>query len=102
MDVVKVAHILANHKEVNRHLEPFWDEAAQLLIRSVIAFLLEADFDSSKERSRNLHTMFKLLEMIKIDERDPEGKDDTLEEPDYGEEYRKMMERYWENYIVGE
>ncbi|MBP5330842.1 MAG: type IV secretory system conjugative DNA transfer family protein [Lachnospiraceae bacterium] len=63
-DIVKVAHVLATHKEGTRTLDPFWDEAAQLLIQSLIAYLRE----TCPTNMRNLHSMFKLLELIRIDE----------------------------------
>lgn len=39
-DIVKVAHMLIyQYKNEGGHMDPFWDQASQLLVQSVIAYL---------------------------------------------------------------
>ena len=56
-DVVKVAHMLVYQRKEGGHADPFWDEAGQLLLQAVIAYLFEA----WGKREQNLGRM---LEMI--------------------------------------
>ena len=63
-DIIKISHMMIQKKEGERHLDPFWDEAAQLLIQSLIAFLIE----NGNKRDMSLGGIQKLLELCKINE----------------------------------
>lgn len=70
-DIVKVAHMLINmHAHKARSLDPFWDEAAQLLMQAIIAYLCEA-WD---ENDQNMRRVFELLELCQIEEGHSEEK----------------------------
>lgn len=56
-DIVKIAHMLIYQRKGGGHSDPFWDEASQLLIQSVIAYLKEA----WSEYEQNLHKIMKLI-----------------------------------------
>ncbi len=57
-DIVKVAHMLIyQHKNEGGHMDPFWDQASQLLVQSVIAYLWEAWGD----KEQNLHRVLQLI-----------------------------------------
>lgn len=56
-DIVKVAHMMIYQRKEGGHSDPFWDEASQLLVQSVMAYLKEA-WD---EREQNLHKIMKLI-----------------------------------------
>nr|MCR5009023.1 type IV secretory system conjugative DNA transfer family protein [Oribacterium sp.] len=57
MDIVKLAHMLIYQRKNNSHADPFWDEAGQLLLQSLIAYLKEA----CNEEDRTLHSINRLL-----------------------------------------
>ena len=57
MDIVKLAHMLIYQRKNNSHADPFWDEAGQLLLQSLIAYLKEA----CNEEDRTLHNINRLL-----------------------------------------
>ena len=57
-DVLKVAHMLMYSKDQPHGNDPFWDEAATLLLESLIAFLME----TQDEKFRNFHEMMTLSE----------------------------------------
>ena len=57
MDIVKLAHMLIYQRKNNSHADPFWDEAGQLLLQSLIAYLKEA----CDEEDRTLHSINRLL-----------------------------------------
>ena len=63
-DILKVAHMLIYQRKSGGHHDPFWDEASQLLIQALIAYLRET---RSKEE-QNLHNLMKLIDMCRIDE----------------------------------
>lgn len=65
-DIVKIAHMLVSDRESNtvRSLDPFWDQAAQLLYESVIAYLWEF-WDESEWSLKN---MLELIDACKVDE----------------------------------
>lgn len=56
-DIVKIAHMLIYQRKGGGHTDPFWDEASQLLLQSIIAYLLEA----ARPDERTFHSMMKLL-----------------------------------------
>ena len=51
-DIVKVAHMLIYQDNGSFHSDPFWDQAAQLLVQAVIAYLKEAWGDEEQNLSR--------------------------------------------------
>ena len=57
-DIGKVAHMLIyQYKTEGGHMDPFWDQASQLLVQSVIAYLWEAWGD----KEQNLHRVLQLI-----------------------------------------
>ena len=64
-DIVKISHMLVNNKESHR-IDPFWDNAAQLLVQAVIAYLRES-YPYSEQRFENV---MKCISMCHIDEND--------------------------------
>lgn len=59
-DIVKVAHMLIyQDKNSVKKLDPFWDEASQLLVQSVIAFLKE----EKPICYQNFHTLMKYINL---------------------------------------
>lgn len=62
-DIVKVAHLLVNN-ENQRSRDPFWDDAAQLLCQSLIAYLKEGY--SSEEQT--LHNILQLSVLCEVSE----------------------------------
>ncbi len=66
-DIVKVAHMLIyQYSPVSRTIDPFWDEAAQLLIQAVMAYLIE----TCELKERTLHNVLKMVAECQIDEND--------------------------------
>ena len=65
-DIVKVAHMLIYQRKNGRSYDPFWDESAQLLLQSMIAYLKEG----AKESECTLHNILTLVSMMNIDEND--------------------------------
>lgn len=63
-DVVKVAHMLMYNNGGNRHADAFWDEAGQLLVEALVAYL----FELGKESLRNFGRLMDLLELMDISE----------------------------------
>lgn len=67
LDIIKVSHMLqAPPGNMPNRMDPFWDEAAQLLIQSLIAYLYEA----CPEENQNLHDILRLISYAHIDEND--------------------------------
>jgi type IV secretion system protein VirD4 len=62
-DIVKVAHMLIYQKKQYGHMDPFWDEASQLLVQSLIAFLLE----EREKTEQNFHCMMHLLDLCRTE-----------------------------------
>lgn len=88
-DIVKIAHMLIyQQKDGNSHLDPFWDQASQLLVQSVMAYLYEA-WD---EDDQNLHRILELISLCQI-EGDLSEQTNTLDRimEDYG---RKNPDSY--------
>ena len=66
-DINKIAHMIIYATSPRENVkDPFWDEAAELLLQSLIGYLIEA---YSKDEC-NLRNIFKLLEISMIDEND--------------------------------
>ena len=65
-DIVKIAHMFISDREPGsvRNLDPFWDQAAQLLYESVIAYLWEF----CPESDWNLRNMLELIDNCKVEE----------------------------------
>ena len=66
-DVLKIAHILIHSDNNDRYRhggDPFWDEAAELLLVSLIAYL---KFHQEKD-CQNLETILSLIQICDIDE----------------------------------
>lgn len=61
-DIVKVAHMLIYQKG-GGHKEPFWDEASQLLLQSVIAYLREA----RPKKEQTFHNILKLISSLQTE-----------------------------------
>ena len=59
-DIVKIAHMMIHQHKRGGHSDPFWDEASQLLIQSIIAYLRE----EWGEEEQNMFRMFQLLGMF--------------------------------------
>lgn len=68
-DVVKVSHMLMHNDKV-RTLDPFWDEAAQLLLQALIAYLVE------RNKTRNFQALMDLFEQLPV----PVNELDTISE----------------------
>ena len=56
-DIMKIAHMLVYQHTKRRNMDPFWDESTQLLIQSIIAYLIE----SKQGRKQNLHGLMELI-----------------------------------------
>ena len=64
-DIVKVAHMLIyQYSPAARTVDPFWDEAAQLLMQAVMAYLIEV----YEPGERNLHNVLKIVAACQVDE----------------------------------
>ena len=58
-DIIKIAHTLVNQDDMSSfRSEPFWDDATELLLQAMIAYMLEGE----KEEDRHFQNMMKLLE----------------------------------------
>lgn len=63
-DIVKMAHMLVNNEgDKNKSLDPFWDEAGQLLVQAIIAYLLEQD----NPDLLNYHNVMRLIGLAEVD-----------------------------------
>jgi type IV secretion system protein VirD4 len=58
-DIVKIAHMLIYQRKGGGHQDPFWDEAAQLLLQALIAYLRE----ELGGDCQNFHYMMQLVEL---------------------------------------
>ncbi len=61
-DIVKVAHMLIYQRKNGGHPDPFWDEASQLLVQAIMAFLLE----KRGKEDQNLHSLLKLINQCNL------------------------------------
>ena len=62
-DIVKIAHMLIYQKKNGGHSDPFWDEAAQLLMQAMIAYLREA----TPQKDHNLSSIQKLVSLCQLE-----------------------------------
>ena len=62
-DIVKIAHMLIYQRKATGHLDPFWDEASQLLVQSVIAYLME----QWTEKEQNLHRLLQIIGLSQME-----------------------------------
>lgn len=71
-DIIKVSHMLmACSSEGKKSVpDPFWDEAAEVLLSALIAYLWEA----RPEKERNLHKVLQLLAACDVNESDANDK----------------------------
>lgn len=58
-DIVTVAHMLIYDGDKGNHIDPFWDQAGQLLLQALISYLIEAQ----SVGEQNLHSLLKLVTM---------------------------------------
>ncbi len=71
VDIVKVSNMLQQHEQNDHYrADPFWDEAAQILIQSIIAFL----WDACPEENQNLHDILRMISYVHVDENDASRK----------------------------
>lgn len=63
-DIVKIAHMLIYQRKEGGHSDPFWDQASQLLLQSVISYLRE-EWGPDEQ---NLHRLLQLINLCQIDE----------------------------------
>ena len=69
-DIVKIAHMLIYQRKEGGHSDPFWDEASQLLVQAVIAYLRE----EWGTKEQNLHRLLQLISLCQIEENSSETK----------------------------
>lgn len=62
-DIVKIAHMLIYQRKGGHHTDPFWDEASQLLVQAVIAYLRER----CKPNDQNLRSVLKLVNLCQAE-----------------------------------
>ncbi len=67
-DIIKIAHMLIYNRESERSKDPFWDQASQLLIQAIVAYLREG----VPESKRTLQNILTLVGGCTIDEDDPD------------------------------
>ena len=60
-DIVKIAHMLIYQRK-KESLDPFWDQASQLLLQSVIAYLIEEGYKSEQ----NLHNLLRIINQFQV------------------------------------
>ena len=65
-DIVKIAHMMIYQEKNGGHADPFWDQAAQLLVQACIAYVVE----TMTPARRNFEVVMKLISMCQIDEND--------------------------------
>lgn len=72
-DILKVSYMLMDReKNATVKLDPFWDEAATLLLQGIMGYLMEA----CVKTDQNLHTIMTLISMARVDENDSCGDSD--------------------------
>lgn len=71
MDIIKIATILGRHsEEAARTVDPFWDEAAIILLSSLIGYL----HYERPRKERNIQNLFKLINACEVNENDANEK----------------------------
>ncbi len=73
-DIIKVAHMMIYQDKATGKIDPFWDQAAQLLVQACIAYLKE----KASEEEQNLELLMDLISLCEISEDIPENPLDTL------------------------
>lgn len=63
-DIIKLAHMITYSMAESFKEDPFWDQATEILLTSLIAFLVERNIPEEK----NLESMLKLLAACQVDE----------------------------------
>lgn len=63
-DIVKMAHMMLHQQKGTGYKDPFWEEAAQLLLQACIALLRERD----KKSEQNLHSILNLIGICQVQE----------------------------------
>lgn len=63
-DIVKIAHMLISQRNGAINIDPFWNEASQLLIQAIISYIREM----CKPNGQNLHRLLYLISLCQIDE----------------------------------
>lgn len=63
-DIVKIAHMLIYQRKEGGHSDPFWDEASQLLVQAMMAYLCE----EWGPKEQNLHQLLKLINLCQVEE----------------------------------
>lgn len=62
-DIVKISHMLIYQRKGGHHIDPFWDEASQLLVQAVIAYLRE----EWGAKEQNLHRVLQLISLCQME-----------------------------------
>ena len=62
-DIVKIARMLIYQRKGGGHIDPFWDEASQLLVQAVIAYLRER----WGPNEQNLHRLLQLINLCQTE-----------------------------------
>ncbi len=65
-DILKVAHMLVYPEKTDKTIDPFWDSAAQLLLQSLIAYVME----TMPPEAWTLESIMTLICMCEIEEND--------------------------------
>ncbi len=73
-DIVKIAHMMIYQEKDGGHVDPFWDQASQLLVQACIAYIIE----TMPPDQKNFETIMQLISLCEIDENDP-GTDSPLD-----------------------
>lgn len=84
-DIITTAHMLIyDGNGHGNHVDPFWDQASQLLLQALIAYLIEAH----KKEEQNLHSLLKLVTAC-CSSGDMDLKDSVIDSmmKDYGRRY---------------
>ncbi len=68
-DIVKVAHMMIYQEKEGGHVDPFWDQASQLLLQACIAYVVE----TMPYFRRTFELVMKLVSACRIDEDNSEA-----------------------------
>ncbi len=69
-DIVKIAHMLIYQEKAGKPVDPFWDQASQLLIQACMAYMIEFE----PKENQNLEYLMYLVSLCNIDENDAGSK----------------------------
>ncbi len=64
VDIIKISHMLIYQDPKTSHIDPFWDQTAQLLVQACVAYLCETE-PPEKQRFEQI---MRLLSLFDIDE----------------------------------